>query len=419
MKRLFWLALALGIIWLGVYLVPSAKPKKSALKWPKFAHQQIEKIAFGNFTLQKTNDWWVIVKRNKFPASRDKVEDFLSFLEQNPPQRVLDKPKPEKLPDFGLDKKQSLQIKTGTKVIVFNFGGTNPSMDGIYALCSLWPNKLLLLPYTYKDKLETKAKDFYELNLFAFKDDQLLRLQKLIKQDVKWELKRKEESEFVFVKPKNYQKYKVDTAEATSLFFNLATLKAKDLQAGLPANATYLFGFHYTLQDFSQGKVKFYAQNGTYLAQLPPKKWIYVLDQSKVKVLDKTAFQLRDRHFLNFSQDQVKRVEISTPQKSITVLKDKDKWLTLEERKEFPAISFILWELKDVQYKAEPLTYKPKECKTQVLDIILKDYQNKVIYDLSFWQSGQKDSYWLSDGKKWYLVNGEVVSEVQQRLKQN
>jgi len=418
-KRLFWLALAVGIIWLGVYLVPSSKSKKNVVKWPHFAHQQIEKIAFGNFTLQKTNDWWVIVKQNKFPASRDKVEDFLSFLEQNPPKRVLDTIKPEKWTEFGLDKKRLLKIKTGSKVMVFTFGSSNPSMDGIYALCSLWPNKLLLLPYTYKDKLETKAKDFYELNLFAFKDDQILKLQKLVRKKIKWELKRKGESGFVFVQPKEYQKFKVDPAEATSLFFNLATLKAKDLQTDLEPGANYLFGFNYTLQDFSQGRVDFYAQNGTYLAQLPQKKWIYLLDQSKLKVLNKTAFQLRDRHFLSFSQDQVKRVEISTPQKSITVVKDKDKWLTLEERKEFPTISFILWELKDIQYKAEPLTYKPKEFKTQVLDIILKDYQNHVIYDLSFWPSEQKDRYWLSDGKKWYLVNGEVVSEVQQRLKQN
>ncbi|MDQ7031506.1 MAG: DUF4340 domain-containing protein [Desulfonauticus sp.] len=416
MKRVWWLGLLALIVWAGVYFGVGQKKEQTSL-WPNFEKKDIFQINFPDFSLKKEQGQWQVRQKNTiFPANKSEVESFLRFLGQNRPKRIIGPIKKAQWATYGLKEKNKISFQGKNFAFYLIYGSENPSFDGIYALTSLWPDKLILLPFSYKNQVQAKVKKFYDLKLFSFSDEELLRLKKIKNGKIEWELKKQGESQFVFVKP--LASKKVNVSEATSLFFNLSTLEGTDFVAK-PGPKKLLFTLEYTLKDLRQGKVLIFKtkEHSQYLAKVPEKSWYYVLDQIRVNGLDKNVFLLTDRHFLSFNEQDVTRVEFSDFKSDVVLCRHKQTWHFVGTQKEFSGMDFILWELKDLEYVSPPSDNPSKDKK--VLNVILQDNQNKVIADLGFWtDKKEKGKFWVrvKGAKKWYLVDTDVVQEIKNKL---
>ncbi|SDN40792.1 protein of unknown function [Desulfonauticus submarinus] len=418
MKRIWILCIVAVLVWIGVYWGDKAT-KKEQLQWPNFSKQRIDQIVFPNFSLlKKENKWWVKKADKLFPANSSEIEALFRFLTQNRLKRIVGTISTKEWTNFGLKETQKIVIKGDKFNFSLIYGDENPTKDGIYALTSLFPNKLILLPWEYKTKFKGQPKEFYQLHLFSFQDEDILRLKKFENKSLKWEIKRIGSSSFVFANPPSLKRYKVSVSEATSLFFNLASLQGTDFVVD-PDKPKLLFTLEYTLKDYSKGKLYILKSGQTFLAKCPQKTWYYILDQSRVDSLNKDAFLLRDRHFLSLDEDNVNRVEIYTPTKDISIYRKEKSWYELSSNKEFYGLNLILWELKDLEYTK--ISHKREVVKgTKKLVLILKDAKNKELLQVSFWPSKEaKDRFWVKVRGRddIYLVETDLVQEVQNRLK--
>jgi|GEM_PF-4436712 len=424
MKRILWLSgIALGL-WLGIYLWPHVdSSKEEQIQWPNLVSLNINRIIFKDFSLlNQTGKWKVRVKEQDFPANKEEVESLLRFISQNKHKRVLDKINSDKWSQFVLNKDNSLVIEAEEKQIQLILGGENPSQDGVYALSNILPNTLLLLPFDYGQKLKKNPKDFYQLAIFSFADEDLKKVQIEKKGQPYLVLKKGEKEDFQFLYPEEYKKEKVNSSEATSLFFNLATLKAQDLLYVDPKKLSPpLYTYTLELKNLTSFSLQIYSyEDSNYLLKLDKNPWYYLLDQAGLNGINKKPFLLKDRHFLNFAQEDVKRIELASPEKSLDIVyKDREKvWKVVGSGEEFSGASLYLWELQDLEYL--DITSKLPSDLSVVLSLTLKNKMNKDLVDVEFFSTKDKDKFWVKIAEdRYYLVQTDLVKNLTSKLKEN
>lgn len=421
MKRVGILLVIAVLLWGVVYLWPEKAKESIEIKWPDWSKEEIVNITFNSFELQKRKGSWQVLKENKvFPADNKKIKEFINFISQNKPKRVLDNKLDKiKWAEYGLKEVNKVIIKRGNRADEIILGAENPTKDGVYALVSLGEHKLILLPYEYKRELTKKAKDFYQLKVFDFSDENLKKVN--IEKQGKPYLKLVKDSKgFKFVYPQEYQKEKVNTSEATSLFFNLAQLKAQDILYINKLDSLPLYSYHLVLDTLAEFNFSLYPyQKSNYLLKLDKKNWYYLLDQASINEINKSPFLLKDRHFLNFEQDQVKRLILSSQDKVLDIIYKNNVWKKAGTEEEFSGASLYFWELSDLEYldkKADPGVVDKA-----LLTITLKDKRNKELLEVQFFKEKREGKYWVKSGQgqDFYLVETDLVKNLLNSLKEN
>jgi len=119
-KKVFIVFFCLLLFVLVVERPGSSESKRlrgAKLLFPKLLASQSSKVEFSNFpdptptlALSKSEGLWKVVNGHSFPADRERVERFLSILENMVTEQVVSN-NPERLALFGLDEKTSPHVK--------------------------------------------------------------------------------------------------------------------------------------------------------------------------------------------------------------------------------------------------------------------------------------------------------------------
>ncbi len=423
MKRLLFLTVLLVFVWAGIFLWPEKKDDQKT-NWPDFKKLNIVQIQFDQFELTKDRGKWRVKEKGQHIqpyADQEKIDALIDFLQLNSPRRVLGVVSKEKLGEYGLDKPKKLVISASKKQWSVQIGDKNPAQDGVYALCSSYPGKLLLMNVDYTDKVGAESKAYYKLKLLPFDDEQITRVRLLEKNSTRWDITKKD-GLFKFVAPEKITEYKVSSSEATSLFFDLGSLRGKEIvfQAD---NAKPEF----LLNIFYQGSktpliMRIFKRGEKYLARVEPEKWYFVLDHSDVDNLDKSAFLLRDRTIAHFDTDRARKMEIAGADvsgKNIQLYQKDGVWKINDSNREVTGMGLYLWRLADLRYEEEPGHILPSTA-VKKLTWTVKDKQDNELIKISFYEDTglPANRCWacLAGEKKYYVVDSSLVNDVKKEL---
>ncbi|WP_457571058.1 DUF4340 domain-containing protein [Desulfovulcanus sp.] len=419
MKRLLFLTILLVFVWAGVFLWPEKKDEQKA-NWPDFKKLDIVKIQFDQFELTKDKDKWRVKEKGhdiQPYADQEKIDALIDFLQVNSPKRILDSVNKDKLGEFGLDKPKKLVVY-GQKQWSVQIGDKNPAQDGVYALCSSYPEKLVLMNVAYADKVGAGSDTYYELKLLPFDDEQITRVRLRENNSTRWDLLKKD-GQFTFNGPEEITKYKVSSSEATSLFFDLGSMRAQGLAFKADQARPQL-----TLEVFYQGgktplRIKVFKAKEKYLAQVEPNKWYFVLDQSDINNLNKNVFLLRDRTILHLDTGQAQKMDLVISGRNIHLYKVDGVWKLKDNDREVPGMGLYLWRLGDLKYEQDPKSQLPPTASRSVTWAV-KNKQDKDLVKVFFYEDSS-----LPAGKCWvqvagqssyYVVDSSVVNDVKKEL---
>ncbi|MBT8763829.1 DUF4340 domain-containing protein [Desulfohalobiaceae bacterium Ax17] len=419
MKRLVFLIILLAFIWAGVFLWPEKKDEQKA-NWPDFKKFDIVKIQFDQFELVKDKDKWRVKEKgqNIRPyADQTKVDALIDFLQVNSPKRFLGSLDKDKVGEFGLDKPKQLVIYAQEKWSV-QVGDKNPSEDGVYALSSSYPGELLLMNAAYADKVGAGSDTYYELKLLPFDDEQITRVRLLENNSTRWDVLKKD-GEFTFNAPEEITRYKVSSSEATSLFFELGSMRAQSLdfkkdQAKL----------QFTLEVFHRGgetplKIKIFKAKEKYLAQVDQNKWYFVLDQAQHDNLNKTSFLLKDRSIIHLDTGQAHKMDLVISGKNVQLYKVNGVWKHKDSDQEVPGMGLYLWRLSDLKYEQDPKSQLPSTA-SRIVIWAVKDKQDKDLVKVYFYEDSAlpADRCWVqvAGQSSYYVVDSSLLEDLKTKV---
>jgi hypothetical protein len=419
MKRLLLLTILLVFVWAGIFLWPEKKDEQKA-NWPDFKKLDIVKIQFDQFELTKDKGKWRVKEKGQDIqpyADQEKIDALIDFLQVNSPKRILDAVNKDELGEFGLDKPKKLVVY-GQKQWSVQIGDKNPAQDGVYALCSSYPEKLVLMNVAYADKVGTGSDTYYELKLLPFDEEQITRVRFRENNSTRWDIAKKD-GLFKFIAPEEITKYKVSSSETTSLFFDLGTMRAQGL-AFKADQARHQF----TLEVFYKGgetslKIKVFKTRGKYLAQVEPNKWYFVLDQSDINNLNKNVFLLRDRSILHLDTGQAQKMELVISGRNVQLYKVDGVWKLKDNDREVPGMGLYLWRLADLKYEQDPKSQLPPTA-VRLVTWAVKDKQDKDLIKVYFYEDSGLPAgrCWvqLAGQSSYYVVDSSLVNDVKKEL---
>ena len=419
MKRLLFLTVLLVFVWAGIFLWPEKKDEQKA-NWPDFKKLDIVKIQFDQFELTKDKGKWRVKEKGQDIqpyADQEKIDALIDFLQVNSPKRILDAVNKDELGEFGLDKPKKLVVY-GQKQWSVQIGDKNPAQDGVYALCSSYPEKLVLMNVAYADKVGTGSDTYYELKLLPFDEEQITRVRFRENNSTRWDITKKD-GLFKFIAPEEITKYKVSSSETTSLFFDLGTMRAQGL-AFKADQARHQF----TLEVFYKGgetplKIKVFKTRGKYLAQVEPNKWYFVLDQSDINNLNKNVFLLRDRSILHLDTGQAQKMNLVISGRNVKLYKVDGVWKLKDNDREVPGMGLYLWRLADLKYEQDPKSQLPPTA-VRLVTWAVKDKQDKDLIKVCFYEDSGLPAgrCWvqLAGQSSYYVVDSSLVNDVKKEL---
>ena len=420
MKRLLFLTVLLVFVWAGIFLWPEKKDDQKT-NWPDFKKLNIVQIQFDQFELTKDRGKWRVKEKGQDIqpyADQEKIDALIDFLQLNSPRRVLGVVSKEKLGEYGLDKPKKLVISASKKQWSVQIGDKNPAQDGVYALCSSYPGKLLLMNVDYTDKVGAESKAYYKLKLLPFDDEQITRVRLLEKNSTRWDITKKD-GLFKFIAPEEITKYKVSSSETTPLFFDLGTMRAQGL-AFKADQARHQF----TLEVFYKGgetplKIKLFKARGKYLAQVEPNKWYFVLDQSDINNLNKNVFLLRDRSILHLDTGQAQKMDLVISGRNVQLYKVDGVWKLKDNDREVPGMGLYLWRLADLKYEQDPKSQFPPTA-VRLVTWAVKDKQDKDLIKVCFYEDSGLPAgrCWvqLAGQSSYYVVDSSLLEDLKKKI---
>jgi hypothetical protein len=444
------------IVLSGLYLyfieLPGQKAKQQEEeKSQKITTVQIEDVVgiYLNYPKRSTDqeillekdsaEKWQLVKPIVAPADQSEVQGLISSVNNMRIERVVEE-KAEDLKVYGLDQpevKVSLKLKDSEEHLLF--GDSAPVGSTVYVKKA--GEDLVRLTDQYnKANLTKTVTDLRKKEVLDINPQQVRRLSLqysgqnfvLEKEDGRWWIK----------KP---VAYRADDDRIVDLLDSLERLQAKDFIDQEPPGL--LKGFKnprlkvevddentrrstlsvFQAQDGDQGEKKAYAV--THL-----ERPIYVIDSNVITNFEKDLFDLKDKHLMSFSLDQVQIIEIrKTVGEPIAIQREGDRWSferQILEPSENQKISDFLKDLSEL--KAEkmvdetPQSVNPYGLNPPEVQVSLLDSQQNKLGELLI--GGKKDelvyaksepSVTLSKSSRSegdiFLIRGDIIQNIPEK----
>jgi len=401
------------------YRPEQKKQEEAGKKIVQLEKDKIVKIGLvtadhGKVEIQKPGDDWVITEPIRTKADKFAVDNLLTTIADASAEKVIME-KDVQWADYGLDKPDfTLDVSTADKKAEILFGAPNPSKTSYYARVDNDP-KLLLLADTLKISLNKSVFDMRDKSVVGIAPEDLERVVvsrkgKLI------ELKREGADKWMMTAP---ERFRVKNSVVTADLRTITNLKAKEIidspskegdEYGLqnPEESIQLSGPKRELT-LLIGKSKEEKKSPTApadkYARIKGHDPVYLIDGRSLDSVKTDPEELRDRSLLTFNPPDIEKMQIDLDGQQWVASKDKDnKWnLEKPEKKEKInnwAISGILWDIKDLQWKSKN-AQKPGENALAELD-----HPRLVV---SLLKKGDKEPLLLKAG--WQDVSTAVPAE--------
>ena len=390
-KLLIYLVILIAVMgWLYVveirYRPEHKKQEETAKKIVQLEKDKIVKIALatpknGKMEIQKPGKDWVITAPVRTKADKLAVDSLLTTIAEASAEKVIME-KDVKWADYGLDKPDfTIDVSTADKKAEIFFGAANPSKTSYYVRVDNDP-KLLLVADTLKISLNKSVFDMRDKSVVGIAPEDLERVV-VSRKGKQIELKREGTDKWLMTAP---ERFRAKNSVVTSDLRTITNLKAKEI-----IDSPSKEGDEYDLQNPQEsiqlsgpkreltlliGKAKEQKKSSTApadrYARIKGHDTVYLLDGRSLDSVKTDPKELRDRSLLTFNPPDIEKVQIDLDGKQWIASKGKDnKWaLEKPEKKEKIdnwAISGVLWDIKDLQWKSMA-TQKPGEAAPAELD---------------------------------------------------
>lgn len=390
-KLLIYLVILVAVMgWLYVveinYRPDQKKHEEAGKKIVQLEKDKIVKIGLetsdhGKVEIQKPTNDWVITEPIKAKADKLAVDSLLASIADAAAEKVIME-KDVKWDDYGLDKPDfTVAVSTADKKAEIFFGAANPSKTSFYARVDN-DSKLLLVADTLKISLNKSVFDMRDKSVVGIAPEDLERVV-VSRKGKQIELKREGADTWLMTAP---ERFRVKNSIITSDLRTITNLKAKEIidspskegdDYGLqnPEESIVLSGPKRELTLLigkAQEKKSSPTAPADKYAGVQGHETVYLLDGRSLDSIKTDPEELRDRSVLTFNPPDVEKIQVDLDGKQWIASKDKDnKWnLEKPEKKEKLnnwAISGVIWDLKDLQWKSMS-TRKPGDTTPAELD---------------------------------------------------
>ncbi|MDK2957444.1 MAG: hypothetical protein PWQ57_2942 [Desulfovibrionales bacterium] len=434
-RRIFILLLAAILVWAGVYALSQRKDKQDVVVdlWPEISKDTLRSLKISykdrNFTLFKDDAGGWRAKVGDAPGQprvlSDKVDALVDVLSRRKPRRDLGDISSAKARGYGLNPPAAqLHLENGRSESVM-LGNLNPSNDGVYAVCTLAPERLLLLDVDYLDQVKRPAEHYFDMRLIRAGEQEVRSFSLSRGNETSWSIE-KDDSAFSFRSPQRLRNKAVSTSEAR---FYLHNLLSTDVDALLltPVNATLtpLFSVSAELDGGRKAQINVFRERqgkGEKIRRFANSTWqpgLFLLGADRVAQLNKTSFDMRQRKIVSMDTAKATNFTIVQSDKALGAFKNATGWHSRDDKKDLLGIDMSLWRLTDLQFEAEPTEQLPATAQP-AMTWTLKDDKGEQLARIVFYSDPElpEGRCWLYiDGKSnYYPVSNQLLKDLQGQL---
>lgn len=433
-RRIPILLLAAILVWAGVYVLSLRKDKSDVVAdlWPEISKETLRRLEISykgrNFTLFKDGGAWR-AKVGDAPVQprvlSDKVDALVDVLSRRKPRRDLGEINLAKAEGYGLNPPVAqLHLENGRKEGVM-LGDLNPSKDGVYAVCTLAPKRLLLLDADYLDQVKRPAEHYFDMRLIRAGEQEVRSFSLSRDGATSWSIV-KNDSGFSFRSPEGLQNKSVSASGARFYLHNLLSMDVDSLLLA-PVNATLtpLFTVSAELDGGRKAQVNVFREQrgkGEKLRRFANSTWqpgLFLLGADRVAQLNKTSFDMRQRKIVSMDTGAVTNFNIVQSDKALGAFKNATGWHSRHDEKSLLGIDMSLWRLTDLQFEAEPAQHLPATAEP-AMTWTLKNDKGEQLARIVFYSDPDlpEGRCWLYiDGKSnYYPVSNQLLKDLQGQL---
>lgn len=319
-------------------------------------------------TLQRQEgDAWRLTAPVQAPADREQVSGLLQRLKDVRIKAFIEE-QPADLASYGLQKpalQLGLSTSTGQAGPTLLLGNVDTHQQGVYAKHGDAP-RVFLLPQEFWDALPQTVAALRDKTLVRYEREHITRLELQFPTGT------------IVVTKAGERQYQLEQPESAAaddeaiytLLGDIHALTAQDFVTDTPeAPATYGFGsprLIVTLAETPPGTEQpSTSQTLLFGAEAPEGKGVYVkrgdaptvylVDREAAqRLLNTTAFDLRDKKLLPFTSETVQKIEVHYPTVKLTLERHGDAWRLTEPQ---PQEITQRWKVDDILYGLQRLEY--------------------------------------------------------------
>ncbi|MSQ47050.1 MAG: DUF4340 domain-containing protein [Deltaproteobacteria bacterium] len=353
-----------------IYLVESPREQKAAeeKKLVTLDKDAIVEIALTYpdraVTLKKTDGKWRIIQPVEADADESTVNNLITAVIDAEVKRTLDEV-PQDLTVYGLNAprvKMKLVLKDGKPLPLVSLGKNTPVGSSVYAQKE-GMQKILLLPQTLRTELAKEVKDLRDRTILTFSDDEVRKI--AIRAADSEIVLQKADSGWKLEKPISA---KADDMEVRTFLSNLRSIRAQDFledptlepkEFGLAPpqlEVTLTIGTDNAQKTIQLGNEKTNDNGGKtrYLKRVGLEKPLFLVGDSVLRDVGKTATDFRDKTVAQFTQEQAAKVEVKRQDgEAFTLTRGPDNKWTIDKTAEGtlrePALSQFVADLRELR----------------------------------------------------------------------
>jgi hypothetical protein len=434
-RRILILLTAVVLVWVGVYLVSLREEARvvSDDLWPEIAWEQLTEleVAYGgrSYALIKADDGWrarIKAKRIQPRVRTEAVRSLVEFLSRHQPRRDLGELRESETETYGLKPPEAaLSLVSGQKVVI-RLGARNPSRDGVYAVCSLAPDRLLLLDSGYQEQVKKPARQYFDRRLVVAREQEVrsFGLTRKLGRPA-WRIGKQGE-QFDFLLPEKLRELPVAESEARFYLHNLLSMEAGELLLDpVEFELHPMFRADVQTEGGREASVNVFREQeklGETVRHYANSTWqpgVFLLGVKRVDQLNRTAFNLQRRNVVSLDASAVKSFSIVQNDQALGAVKNATGWRIRNDEKKLLGIDMSLWRLTDLQFEAEPVEQLP-ETAQRAMAWTLADAQGDQLVRVVFYDDPElpEGLCWLFiDGKdKYFPVSNQLLKDLQGQL---
>jgi hypothetical protein len=359
--------------------------------------------------LEQADDLWKIVSPKEFKADTTKMVSLLSKVKSSRIKEFIEED-PENLAQYKLDQPDttlSLVVGDDNTRKILLLGKTDEAKDGIYAKYEAAKN-VFFVPTDLVKQFPKNVNDLRDKTLLTFNNEDVQKIE-LISRDETVVLEHsfsdqaeeKSEGEWKIIQP---GEFKADDLKVQNLLSDARGIHVEQFVTDEPI-ALNLYGLEspqITLNLWEKDQEKPQqlllgnadVENTGVYAKLGDQDSLVLVKTDALEQLKKTAFDLRYKRILSFTQNQIKKIQIKYPETIILLEKDGDVWKAKEpEKKELLPykVNNLIYDLGDLEFKEEILT--PEE------DLSVYGLHEPQV-EVTLWEENDREVFTLLAGKQ-------------------
>lgn len=404
--------------------------------WPSFDQAAVLELTLINkgesiALYRDGKDWFVRPRDGEEISPRadgSRVNELLDFILHNKPLKTVG-PLSGSGAAYGLDApRASLAIEwspSAAEALSLRVDLGKPLKDGsgLYAVCSLAPDSVVVLDQGYLRLLTAPAQGFYDRRIALFSPDNVKSVSLRDRNGLRWQVGASDGG-YVFSRPEALEKQAASSSEIRMLLNNILSMRAEDMVL----NRTEVGGtpdLELTIGTSARGGVqviRLYGQGVSSKAYLGESTWqpgLFRLRPDQMQLFDLVAFDLQRRNVVEIDSSAVHELLIRTEDQRFTAVRAAEGWVSKDTGKLLLGIDMWLWRFNELRFEAEPSATLP-ESAGWVMTCEPVGNDGKLTAALTFYADPQlpEGQCWLKVGQEgpYFPVSNQLLRDMRGQL---